>query len=64
VAEVTPPLVDRIMAAARVLDAVGERLMRGDRIITGSIVQVAVGSGDDVVADLGRLGAVRVTIAS
>ena len=49
--------------AAVVLGAMGERLLAGDRLITGSVVQVAVASGDVVVADLGALGRVRLTIA-
>ena len=50
-------------AVARVLAAVGERLEAGDRVITGSIVQVPVASGDDVVADLASLGRVGLAIA-
>jgi 2-keto-4-pentenoate hydratase len=64
VADAALPLVDHLATAAQILNAVGERLARGDRIITGSLVQVAVASGDDVVADLGALGAVRLTIAN
>jgi 2-keto-4-pentenoate hydratase len=52
-----------VCAVARVLAAAGERLQAGDRIITGSIVQVPVGPGDDVVADLGPLGRVQLSIA-
>jgi 2-keto-4-pentenoate hydratase len=55
-------LVDRICKAARLLGAVGERLQAGDRIITGSIVQVAIDVGDVVLADLGALGAVQLAI--
>jgi 2-keto-4-pentenoate hydratase len=47
------PLVDRV---GELLEAVGERLSAGDRLITGSIVQVPVRHGDRVRADLGRLG--------
>jgi 2-keto-4-pentenoate hydratase len=47
------PLVDRV---GELLEAVGERLTAGDRLITGSIVQVPVRPGDRVRADLGRLG--------
>jgi 2-keto-4-pentenoate hydratase len=56
-------LPDRIAAAARVLASVGERLRAGDRVITGSIVQVAVGPGDEVVADFGGLARLRLRIS-
>jgi 2-keto-4-pentenoate hydratase len=56
-------LTDRVRAAARVLGALGERLQAGDRLITGSVVQVAIDPGDHVVADLGALGRVGITIA-
>jgi 2-keto-4-pentenoate hydratase len=56
-------LAGRVCEAARVLRSVGERLRAGDRLITGSVVQVAIGPGDTVVADLGGLGDVGVTIA-
>jgi 2-keto-4-pentenoate hydratase len=56
-------LADAVRGAARVLGAVGERLRAGDRIITGSVVQVPIAPGDDVVADLGALGRVGLTIA-
>jgi 2-keto-4-pentenoate hydratase len=56
-------LGDRVRAAARALESVGERLRAGDRIITGSIVQVPVTAGDEVVADLGYLGRVQLLIA-
>ncbi len=61
-APVLTDLTERVLAAARLLAAAGERLQSGDRIITGSIVQEPVGQGDEVVADLGSLGALRVTI--
>ena len=57
-------LGERLLAAARLLKAVGERLAAGDRIITGSVVQVPVGVGDEIVADLGALGAARLVIAA
>jgi 2-keto-4-pentenoate hydratase len=41
----------------------GERFRRGDRVITGSVVQVPVDEGDDVVADFGVLGRAQVAIA-
>jgi 2-keto-4-pentenoate hydratase len=40
----------------------GERLAEGDRVITGSIVQVPIQRGDEVAADLGALGSVRLTV--
>jgi hypothetical protein len=47
---------------AQVLAAVGERLLPGDRLITGSIVQVPVAAGEHIVSDLGPLGCVEVLI--
>jgi 2-keto-4-pentenoate hydratase len=41
----------------------GERLEAGDRLITGSIVQLPVQPGDKVIADLGRLGRAGLTVA-
>jgi 2-keto-4-pentenoate hydratase len=55
-------VADRVLVVARLLDAMGERLRAGDRIITGSVVQVPVAPGDTVVADLGALGSARATI--
>lgn len=54
---------DRLAAVARVLEAVGERLRPGDRLITGLIVNTPVAPGDEVVADLGELGSVGLRIA-
>jgi hypothetical protein len=53
----------RVAAVSRVLAAVGEELRAGDRIITGSVVQVPVRSGDEVVADMGALGRVKLFVA-
>jgi hypothetical protein len=53
---------ERVAAVRRVLEAVGERLHSGDRIITGLIVNGRVGAGDEVVADLGELGRVALRI--
>jgi 2-keto-4-pentenoate hydratase len=55
-------LADKVARAARVLAAVGERLEPGDLVITGSVVQVPVGPGDEVEADLGELGRVRLQV--
>jgi hypothetical protein len=54
---------DRVAAVSRMLEAVGERLEPGDRVITGLIVNTPVASGDDVVAELGGLGRVGLRIA-
>jgi hypothetical protein len=54
---------ERVREIADILAAAGERLEDGDRVITGSIVQVWVRAGDDVVADLGGLGTVKLSIA-
>jgi 2-keto-4-pentenoate hydratase len=45
------------------LEAAGERLQTGDRIITGSVVQVPVAPGDEVVAEIDGIGRVGLTIA-
>jgi 2-keto-4-pentenoate hydratase len=52
-----------ILSVAGLLEAVGERLQAGDRLITGSIVQVPIAVGDEVIAELGALGRVGLTIA-
>jgi len=54
-----PGLIER---AAELLAAVGERLEPGDRVITGSIVQVPVAAGDEVEVELDGLGRLRVQI--
>jgi 2-keto-4-pentenoate hydratase len=52
-----------VTLAARLLEAVGERLCAGDRIIAGSLTPpLPVGPGDDVAVDLGRLGRVEVSV--
>jgi 2-keto-4-pentenoate hydratase len=52
-----------VLAAARLLGSVGERLQAGDRLITGSIVQVPIQHGDEVIADLGPLGRAAATVS-
>jgi hypothetical protein len=52
-----------LLKVARILGAAGETLRAGDRVITGSVVQVPIAAGDDVVADFGALGRVQVAIA-
>jgi hypothetical protein len=49
---------ETVRIAGRLLAAVGEQLQASDRIIAGSILQVPVEPGDDVVVDLGELGRV------
>ena len=56
-------LDERVAEAGLVLDAVGERLRPGDRVITGNVVQVQVEAGDEVVADFGPLGRARLSVA-
>ena len=67
VVQATAPVAEDFAATlkrvATVLDGVGERLRPGDRLITGSVIQVPVSAGDEVVADFGQLGHVRVAIA-
>jgi 2-keto-4-pentenoate hydratase len=41
----------------------GERLRAGDHVITGSVVQVPIDRGDEVIADIGPLGQVKLTTA-
>jgi len=56
--------VGLLRSTAVLLDTVGERLQEGDRVITGSVVQLPVQAGDEVIADLGPLGRVHLTIAA
>jgi 2-keto-4-pentenoate hydratase len=55
--------VGRILAVAQLLEAVGERLRRGDRIICGAICGGLLDRGDEVAVAVGQLGTVRVTVA-
>jgi 2-keto-4-pentenoate hydratase len=53
-----------IVATVRELLAeLGERLEPGDRLITGSVVQIPLNGADRVIADLGPLGRVELSIA-
>ena len=63
-AQVADDLPDRLLAAARLLAAVDEGIVAGDRVITGSVVQVPVEIGNEIVAELRPLGAARLTIAA
>jgi 2-keto-4-pentenoate hydratase len=49
---------------ARILEACGERLLPGDRILAGSVVHVPVGPGDHVIAHIDALGDVSAHIAA
>jgi 2-keto-4-pentenoate hydratase len=62
-ATATGEVAERLLAAASVLSRVGERIAAGDRIITGSILQVPVRATDDVVAEVAGLGTVQLSIA-
>lgn len=56
-------LADRLDAATRILAAVDERLLKGDRLITGLVANAPVNDGDHVVADMGALGRVALSIS-
>jgi 2-keto-4-pentenoate hydratase len=56
-------IVERVRSVAALLGAVGECLCAGDRLITGSVVQVPIARGDEVIADIGPLGQVSLTTA-
>jgi 2-keto-4-pentenoate hydratase len=58
-----PDVAGLVHDTARLLGATGERLRAGDRMILGSIIQLPVETGDEVVADLGPLGRVQAEIA-
>jgi len=57
-------IADRVEAVDRVLDAVGESLLSGDRVITGLIVNAPVSPGDEVIAELVQVGRVRLHVNS
>ena len=61
--EPVPDVGERLRSAEQVLAALGERFELHDRVITGSVVQVPVQSGDEVTADFGSLGRVSLRIA-
>jgi hypothetical protein len=58
-----PGVEERLADAAEVLASVGERLLEGDRVITGSVVQAPVERGRTVTADFGALGRVSLRLA-
>jgi 2-keto-4-pentenoate hydratase len=51
-----------VRMVAVLLGFAGDQLRAGDLLITGSVVQVPVAAGDEVVADLGVLGAVGLSL--
>lgn len=55
---------DRLVSAATVVAALGERLRAGERIITGSIVQVPAAVGDSVRADFGEHTSIAISLAA
>jgi 2-keto-4-pentenoate hydratase len=57
-------LPERIAQAAELLGAVGERFQAGDRLITGSIVQVPIAIGDEVEAEFAGYETIRVSVIS
>lgn len=61
--EAPDDFADIVELVARLLGAAGEHLAAADRIIAGSLTPaVVLGPGDDVVADLGRLGRLEVRV--
>jgi 2-keto-4-pentenoate hydratase len=52
-----------VAAASELLDAVGERLLPGDRILAGSLTHVPVVRGDSVLAEIDGLGSLTARIA-
>jgi 2-keto-4-pentenoate hydratase len=54
-------LPERLVEAAEILEAVGQQFRRGDKVITGSIVQVPVGDGSHVEASFG--GGVTIAVS-
>jgi 2-keto-4-pentenoate hydratase len=56
-------ITERLTAAVEVLEAVGVGLRAGDRIITGSVVQVPVAAGDNIAAVIDSDAAVTLEIA-
>jgi 2-keto-4-pentenoate hydratase len=53
-----------VAAIGRLLEAVGERLAPGDRILAGSACHVPAAAGDAVVAEIDGLGSVSAGIAA
>jgi 2-keto-4-pentenoate hydratase len=61
-APVEDVVTERLLAAARVLEAVGERLRAGDLVITGSVVQVAFAAPAALEAEITGLAPVRLGV--
>jgi 2-keto-4-pentenoate hydratase len=60
-AEVAVDVAGTVALVAERLDAAGERLEAGDRIIAGSLTPaVPVAAGDHLIADFGELGALEI----
>jgi 2-keto-4-pentenoate hydratase len=57
-------LLERLVQAAGLLAAVGERIAPGDRIIMGSIVQTPIAIGDEVTARFGDAASLRLVVTS
>jgi hypothetical protein len=55
-------LAHRLRTASRTLHAMRERFIAGDRVITGSAVQVPVRAGDDVTVTIAGLSPARARI--
>jgi hypothetical protein len=55
-------VLDRLLGVGRLLEAAGEGLCAGDRIICGSICGGLLARGDEVEVEVGDLSALRVTI--
>lgn len=60
---VSTDFAEPVRTVARLLGAMNERLRAGDCLITGSVVQLPVEPGDEVLADLGYLGEASLAIA-
>ena len=57
------PIAGRLEEAEQVLATVDERLLDGDRVITGSVVQIPAQRGEHITADFGELGSVSLRLA-
>jgi 2-keto-4-pentenoate hydratase len=53
---------EHLRQATRMLESVGERLASGDRLLTGSLIQVPVAPGDRITAAVTGLGSVHAVI--
>jgi 2-keto-4-pentenoate hydratase len=61
-ARLPPDLAHRLRTASRTLHAMHEQFVAGDRVITGSAVQVPVRAGDDVTVTITGLSPARTRI--